>query len=84
MFFRPITNVLRNYTNHHCTKQIIRPNHGKKVDDITKEVVIIGNTWTALGLASLALQIGHSVKLVNTEVHKNTVIRFRPKICKLF
>ena len=80
MFFRPLTNVLRNYTNHHCTKQIIRPNHGKKVDDITKEVVIIGNTWTALGLASLALQSGHSVKLVNTEVHKNTVIKFRPKI----
>ena len=80
MFFRPLTNVLRNYTNHHCTKQIIRPNHGKKVDDITKEVVIIGNTWIAVGLASLALQSGHSVKLVNTEVHKNTVIRFRPKI----
>ena len=80
MFFRPLTNILRNYMNHHGTKQIIRPSHGKKVNEITKEVVIIGNTWTAVGLASLALQSGHSVKLVNTEQHVNAAIKFRPKI----
>ena len=80
MFFRPLTNILRNSINHHCTKQIIRPNHDKKVNEITKEVVIIGNTWTAVGLASLALQSGHIVKLVNTDGHLNSVIKFRPKI----
>ena len=80
MYFRPLTNILRNCINHHCTKLIIRPNHGKNVDNITKEVVIIGNTWTAVGLASLALQSGHRVKLVDTDVHKDRIFKFRPKI----
>ena len=76
MYLRPLTSILKNYLNRSYTKQLHIPNNATNPKDKSKEIVIMGNTWAAIGLASIAVQNGHVVNLVNT----NPQYRMRQKV----
>jgi 3-hydroxyacyl-CoA dehydrogenase len=79
MNLRQTAKLMTEYVaNAHIRRFSHKSNTVEQLETKTKEIVIIGDTWTAIGVAQLGIQTGHNVTMINPS--KGLTGWFGPKI----
>ena len=79
MNLRPKCKLMTEYAaNTYIRRFLHKPNTVEQLEAKSKEIVIIGDTWTAKGVAQLGIQTGHNVTMINPS--KGATLWLGPKI----
>ena len=79
MNLRPTGKLMTEYAANTCIRRFLhKPNAVEQLLTKSKEIVVVGDTWTATGVAQLGIQTGHNVTMINPS--KGSTMWFGPKI----